>query len=200
MYGVRSQSRIIGECAGAEECFFDIDKETNTARVTLQYERPDNVFDQRYETKTPLMSMEFVDRLRDTLAMIPTRYKVDFTVRFSDPDGYSEQTLADIFRENLRLQVCKSSKEIHRKNLIATALIVAGAVFFAVMMLFHSVWGRETFLNDLLYYLADLATTVTMYEALSILLLQQGEYSLDLNIIERRISSVRFELGGDEEY
>ncbi|MBR4928527.1 MAG: hypothetical protein IKZ63_03405, partial [Oscillospiraceae bacterium] len=71
--------------------------------------------------------------------------------------------------------------------------------FFAVMMLVHNVWGRDTFLNDLLFYIADLATTVTIYEALSILLLQQGEYRLDLNSLERRISSVRFELESDRE-
>lgn len=144
------------------------------------------------------MSAEFVDSIKDTLKMIPMKYKIDLTVRFSDPDGCSEQMLTDILRQNLRLDVGKASREIQRKDLIAALLILAGAVFFAVMMLVHSVWGRDTFLNDLLYYVADLATKVTIYEALSILLLQQGEFRLDLNNIERRISSVRFELGGDD--
>ena len=39
MNGMRSQNRIIGECAGAEDSFFDIDKESNTARVLLNYDR-----------------------------------------------------------------------------------------------------------------------------------------------------------------
>ena len=197
MYGLRSQNRIIGECDGAEESFFDIDKESNTAEVLLRYDRPGDIFDQRFDTKTPLMSPEFTDSIRDMLEMIPDKYKINLTVRFSDPDGFSEQTLTEILRQNLRLEVCKASKKIHRKDFIASVLILIGAAFFAVMMVVHSVWGRDTFLNDLLYYIADLATTVTIYEALSILLLQQGEYRLDLNSLERRISSVRFELGSD---
>ena len=145
------------------------------------------------------MSSEFVDSIKDTLKMIPMKYKIDLTVRFSDPDGCSEQMLTDILMKNLRLQVGKASREIRRKDLIAVLLIVIGAVFFTVRMLVHGVWGRDTFLNDLLYYVADLATTVTMYEALTILLLQQGEFRIDLKNIERRISSVRFELGdGDQ--
>ena len=117
----------------------------------------------------------------------------------SDPDGWNEEMLTDILRKNLRLQVGKASREVRRKDLIAVLLIVIGAVFFALRMLVHGVWGRDSFLNDLLYYVADLATTVTMYEALTILLLQQGEFRIDLRNIERRISSVRFELGdGDQ--
>ena len=199
VHGLRSQSRIIGECAGAEDSFFDIDKESNTAEVLLRYDRPGDIFDQRYETKTPLMSQEFTDSIRDMLEMIPEKYKIDLTIRFSDPDGCDEQTLTEILRQNLRLEVCKASRKIHRKDIIASVLILIGAAFFAVMMLVHNVWGRDTFLNDLLFYIADLATTVTIYEALSILLLQQGEYRLDLNSLERRISSVRFELESDRE-
>ena len=179
--------------------FFDIDKESNTARVLLSYDRPGDVFDERYETETPLMNAEFVDSIKDTLKMIPMKYRIDLTVRFSDPDGWNEQMLTDILRKNLRLQVGKASREVRRKDLIAVLLIVIGAVFFALRMLVHGVWGRDSFLNDLIYYVADLATTVTMYEALTILLLQQGEFRIDLRNIERRISSVRFELGdGDQ--
>ncbi|MBP1555569.1 MAG: hypothetical protein J6U30_05775 [Oscillospiraceae bacterium] len=145
------------------------------------------------------MNAEFVDSIKDTLKMIPMKYRIDLTVRFSDPDGWNEQMLTDILRKNLRLQVGKASREVRRKDLIAVLLIVIGAVFFALRMLVHGVWGRDSFLNDLLYYVADLATTVTMYEALTILLLQQGEFRIDLRNIERRISSVRFELGdGDQ--
>ncbi|MBP0986166.1 MAG: hypothetical protein J6P39_04070 [Oscillospiraceae bacterium] len=145
------------------------------------------------------MNADFVDSIKDTLKMIPMKYRIDLTVRFSDPDGWNEEMLTDILRKNLRLQVGKASREVRRKDLIAVLLIVIGAVFFALRMLVHGVWGRDSFLNDLLYYVADLATTVTMYEALTILLLQQGEFRIDLRNIERRISSVRFELGdGDQ--
>ncbi|MBP0986165.1 MAG: hypothetical protein J6P39_04065 [Oscillospiraceae bacterium] len=41
--GMRSQNRIIGECAGAEDSFFDIDKESNTARALLSYDRPSDI-------------------------------------------------------------------------------------------------------------------------------------------------------------
>ena len=196
-HSLRELASIIRDCADAESSFFSVEDGTDTVNVTLKYDKPDDIFDPRYDSKLPLLNTEFLDRISNTLNMIPSKYKIDLTVRFSDPKEYSEQTLPDILRENIRLEVSKSSMEIHRRNQIATVLIIVGAISFAVMMLISNLWGRENMWKDLFFYIADIAATVTLYEALSILLLQQKEYRIHLNDLERRISSFSFDLGGD---
>lgn len=182
----------IKELAEIESDFFDVDKSSETAKIELQFDCPDEIFDTNYVVKTPVLSDDFMDWLRSAFTLVSPVYKIVLTVRFKDMQGYKEEELRRIFTKNIELEFKSRYKENRLKNRIAYSLIGIGLVFFLAMLTVNHFWSSESVWKEIFVYISDIATTVTFWEAMTILVVQQRENRAYLKNLATRFSNIRF--------
>ena len=176
-----------------EEEFFEIDKEKKLAKISLSFDRVSEIFDLNYISKMPVLSDDFMEWITSAFSIIPSRYKIQVSISFGDYEGYSEQQLNDIFWKNIVLSA-KSKRDSQRKrNSIAYGLIAAGIVFFAGMILTEINWDTESVMKPIISYVSDIATTVSFWEAMTILIVERKEQRSYLISVEKRFAGVSFE-------
>ena len=182
----------IKEAANIEESFFDIDTVNNTAKIVLEFERPEDIFDTNYISKTPVLSDDFSEWIRSAFRLVSSKYKIDLTVRFDDMENYTEDELREIFRKNIDLEFKSNFIANRSKNRIAFSLIGIGVAFFMAMLLINNLWDSASVWKDVFVYISDIATTVTFWEAMTILVVEQKEKRAYLKDLRTRFSSIRF--------
>ena len=182
----------IRESANIEESFFDIDTVNNTAKIVLEFERPEDIFDTNYISKTPVLSDDFSEWIRSAFRLVSSKYKIDLTVRFDDMENYTEDELREIFRKNIDLEFKSNFIANRSKNRIAFSLIGIGVAFFMAMLLINNLWDSASVWKDVFVYISDIATTVTFWEAMTILVVEQKEKRAYLKDLGTRFSSIRF--------
>lgn len=182
----------IKELSGIEETFFVIDKNAGVARIELQFETPAELFDGNYLSKTPILSDDFMDWISSAFSLVSTDYKIDLTVKFEDMQGYTEEELRKIFSQNIGLEFKSKFMENRRNNRVAFSLIGIGILFFLAMLAISHLWNSDSVWKEIFVYISDIATTVTFWEAMTILVVQQREKRAYLKNLVNRFSEIRF--------
>ncbi len=175
-----------------DEDFFDIDKENNVAKITLSFETPKDIFDTNYMTKTPILNDEFFSWMQSAFSLVSSKYKIDLTIIFDDMGKYSEEDLKDIFLKNMRLEFKSHFGTKRKKNKVAFFLIGIGVVFFSAMLLLSNLWESESIWKQIFVYISDIATTVTFWEAMTILIVDSAERSSYMKNLATRFSGIHF--------
>ena len=165
----------IKEYMGIEKDFFELDKEKKIAYMKLEFSKPSDIFDLNSISKIPILSDDFIDWVSSSFDMAPRGYKIDLEVLFDDLEGYDNDKLQKIFRKNMMLEFKKTQGKAHTKNLIAYSLIGLGVIFFITMLLITNLWKDGGVAKDIFTYIADIATTVTFWEAMTILVVENKE-------------------------
>ena len=176
-----------------EKEFVETDDEAKITKILLEFDTPEDILNQNFISKTPMLSHDFIDMLEDVCQTIKNKYKVDLTVRFRDMQGYSEEELKDIFHKNLELVSKGMYNEEQSRKRLAYMLIVTGFVFFFAMILINRLWVTESIWKDIFVYTADIATTVTFWEAMTILVVERREYVAQINKLSNSVNSLHFE-------
>ena len=180
------------EITNAEKPFFDMDEEQKTARIVLEFERPEDIFDANYITKTPVLSDEFSDWIGSAFDLVSPKYKIDLTIRFNDMSGFTGDQLSEIFKKNIDLEFKSKLSDNRKKNRVAFSLIGIGIVFFLTIMLITSLWKTDSIWKEIFLYISDIAATVTFWEAMTILVVEQKEKRTYLKNLKSRFSAIRF--------
>ena len=167
--------KIIDEYENIENEFFDIDHEKKIARVKLIYDTPRDLFDNNFATARPVLTDDFFDWINYVVDAVPKKYRIDLEVCFKDLEGYSVEQLTDNFKKNVILQYKTGETAKKRKNRIAFILIGTGVTFFVANILAGHLWTDGGLVKDIAAYVADIAATVTIWEALTILLVDRTE-------------------------
>jgi hypothetical protein len=175
-----------------EEEFFDLDKEKKIAYMNLEFNTPKDIFDAPSLTKTPILNDDFMDWLQTAFAYAPKGYKIALDVAFDDLASYEEKDLERIFLLNMALEFKKTRNQSRRKNWIAYSLIGLGVLFFAAMMIMNHLWVDGGVPKEVIGYIADIATTVTFWEAMTILIVENAERRSYLANLARRFESIAF--------
>lgn len=182
----------IKKIANIEESFFDIDEKARVAAIELEFGSPDDIFDNTYVSKIPVLSDDFIAWIGGAFRLVSDKYRIALTVRFDDMGGYTEKELAEIFYKNIDLEFKSRFVENRGKNRIAYGLIAIGIAFFLVMMLVNRLWESDSVWKDIFVYVSDIATTVAFWEAITILVVQQKEKLDYLKNLKSRFASIKF--------
>ena len=184
--------QLFSEFERAEEDFFTIDKENRLAKIELSFDTVSEVFDVNYVTKTPVLSDDFMDWFAGAFKMIPSRYKIEFSVSFRDYEGYTKEQLNAIFLKNIMLDAKNKRDAQKKRNSIAYGLIAVGVAFFIGMLIAEFHRQADTVAKLIFSYVSDIATTVAFWEALTILIVERRENRSYLKDFTRRFAGVRF--------
>lgn len=166
-----------------ENEFFELDHEKKIALMKLHFSKVSDIFDTNSLTKQPIMSDDFLDWIKSAFDYAPKKYKIDIDISFDDLEDYSEEELEKLFLKNVFLEAKKSGRDIIAKNKIALNLIVLGLIFLVTMILITSLWKDGGVIKEIISYIMDIACTVTIWEALTILIIdnkEKREYSKNL--------------------
>ena len=180
------------EFIGIEDDFFDLDKVNKIADMKLEFKKPTDIFDINSISKMPILSDDFISWIASSFDMAPQGYKINLEVSFDDLEGYDNDTLKNIFRKNMMLEFKKTREKAHTKNLIAFSLIGIGVIFFIAMFLIVNLWENGGVAKDIFTYIADIATTVTFWEAMTILVVENKERRSYMKNLYSRFSNIEF--------
>ena len=175
-----------------EENFFALDKENKIAHIDLEFGSPKDIFDSNVVGKTPMLNDDFMEWLTTALEYTPRRYKLDLSIHFDEMDGYEEEALTDAFKKNMMLEFIRIERKVHSKNKIAYLLIGLGLAFLLSMILIESLWQEESVAHTIFTYIFDIATTVTLWEALTILVVETFERRKEMRFFVKTLNEVTF--------
>ena len=182
-----------------EDSFFELDHVNKKVLMRLKYDSPNDIFNANVVTKIPTLNEEFFEWIKSSFGNAPRDYKIDLVISFNDMKGYTSEDLKEIFIKNTILEAVKSLKVTKAKSKIAFSLIFIGILFFISMMLINSFWTDENIIKDIVKYIMDIATTVTIWEALTILIIENKEKrDLTRNLYKRFDSIVFVESHNDD--
>ena len=175
-----------------EGSFFDLDPEQKLAYVTLKYDSINDIFEQSYISKQPILNIEFMTRIGSILELISSRYKLDLTIQFDDMGDYTEEQIAELARKSFLLEINSDISMNRKRNRIGYILIVTGIVCFFAMLSVQYIWNSESILKDIIFYIFDIVTTVAFWEAMTILVVEQTEKHSVRKNLKKRLSSIHF--------
>ena len=175
-----------------EDDFFELDHEKKVAFLKLEFEKPSAIFDTNAVTKKPVLSDEFMDWVKSSFEYAPRKYKINLEVLFDDTEGYDEEELKKIFVANVILEAKKAHNETLTQNRIAWKLVGLGVIFFTIMMLVTNLWTDGGVVKNIVSYIMDIGTTVTFWEAMTVLIVKNKEKRDLYGNLIRRYDSVSF--------
>lgn len=175
-----------------EHEFYEMDPETRTALVRLEYGKPSDILDPVPARKTPRMTAEFIEGIIGRFDDLPLRYKLRFLVTFEDMEGYTEEQLSDILSKNLLLETKNRNRAAFAHNRLALYLCLAGLSFILLVTWIESVWTEESALRNIVSYILDIAATVPFWGAMEICFIDNSERRRRLMNIRKRFSEIEF--------
>jgi len=192
MFTLKKGKKLIKEYFDIEEEFFVVDKENGTAKVSLLFDSADDLFDGNYLAKRPILSDGFLHLLREVFDFIPDKYRIELDIRFKDMKGMTDEKLNELFNLNMLYGYRAGHARSRRNDHTAFGLIGTGLVFFLGMLAMNRLWVNDSIFRDICTYIADIATTVTFWEALNILVVMKREQISDAGGLIGRFSSIHF--------
>ena len=184
--------KIIDELKNIEEDFFELNQENKTAYMKLQFDKVSDVFDVNAITKTPVLSDDFTAWVKSSFDYAPRKYKIHLDVSFNDLEGYDKEELKNIFTKNIFLEAQKALNATLTKNRIAFGLIALGVSLFAAMLLVKNLWEGGGLIKNVVEYVMDIGTTVTFWEAMTILIVENKEKRDLYGNLIKRYDSINF--------
>lgn len=175
-----------------ENEFYELDKENKIAYMKLEFDKPSDLFDQNTISNTPILSSEYIRWVSDSFERAPRGYKIDLKILFNDLEDYDNEKLNDIFKKNMVLEFKKIERNANSKNIIAYSLIIIGIIFFVIMILINNLWKDGGILKDIFKYVSDIATTVTFWEAMTILVVENKERRSYMKNLYSRFDNIEF--------
>lgn len=183
---------MIHEIKSIESTFFDVDRKKHAATVRMQFEKASDMFDEHFQTESPIVNDEVKSRISKAFNAIPDSCKIALSIQLGDMEDYTEESLQTIFHDNVLLDYKAMHRESRNKNRLAYCLIGVGVIFFILMMLVNSRWPEGGLVRDIFFYISDIAATVTIWEALGILLVQERENRHSRRNLASRFGSISF--------
>lgn len=185
-------AELIENFNNIENEFFELDHEKKIALMRLNFDKPSDIFDTNAITKIPVLSDDFIDWVKASFEYAPKKYTIDLDVSFKDMEGYSEEELKSIFFKNMILESKKAFKNISLKNKIAISLIIIGVTLLVGMILLLSLWKDGGTLKEVISYVLDIASTVTIWEAMNILIVENKERRTYYKNLIKRYGDIKF--------
>lgn len=183
---------ILEEYKNINNEFYNVDEANRRLVMKLEFNSPVDIFDLTSLTKIPLLKDSFISQVTDALKITPRNHKINLDICFNDLGEYKEEELKKIFYKNTLLRAKKELGKTAEKNKIAIGLISIGVISLVSMILLMSLWKNGGIVKDVISYIFDIATTVTIWEAMTILIVENKEKRDLANNLLRKFDSISF--------
>lgn len=178
-----------------EDKFFDINAADQIATIYLQYDKVSDLFNPNYKAKQPIFNGDLLEMIKSIFQSIPSHHKLSLDIQIDDAEGYSEKELLDLFIDNIILAYKVKHREINRRNKTAIRLVLIGLFFLVMMLTAGHIWPDKGLAHDIFFYVSDIAATVTIWEALTITIIQIHENRLYESSLLMRFEGINIHTG-----
>ena len=175
-----------------EQQFFDLDDENNIAYLWRNFESPGEILDLNAFSKIPLMNSDFVVWLTSLFDYVPKKYKLDITVCFDDLEGFDEDELAEICRQNIMLELKVQNRKAVKTNLLALGLCVLGILMIILYFSLDFIWDSEGSLKEIIMFVLEILATVPFWGAADIFFVGNSEQREAVRSFRKRFHAIKY--------
>lgn len=181
--------------------YYYLDKEKKIIDVDLNYDSTDDILDKEIgNPNNPQFSKNVLETMDSIIENIPTGYKVDINLVLKDYKGYDPKVLMETFNNTLELRRYSSRKKKLNKQVFSGMLIFIGISIMLLMIICRNYIKFGNDIQDEIFNeVLDIAAWVFVWEAVTILFLDDpGKSKLALEI-RRKVNKITFYTHDNEE-
>lgn len=186
---------LLNKIENIEDKFYDINTSDQIVTIYLQYDKVSDLFNPNYKSKQPIFNGDLLEMIKSIFQSIPSHHKLSLDIQIDDAEGYTDKELLDLFIDNILLAYKIKHREINRRNKTAIRLVLIGLFFLVMMLTAGHIWPDKGLAHDIFFYVSDIAATVTIWEALTITIIQIHENRLYEGSLLMRFEGIKIHTG-----
>ena len=181
--------------------YYYLDKEKRIIDIDLNYDSVDDILDKEIGNQNnPQFSKNVLETMDSIIENIPTGYKVNINLVLNDYKDYSPNFLMETFNNTLELRRYSSRKKRLNKQVFSGILILIGISILLLMIIFKNyVKFDNEIQGDILEEVLDIAAWVFVWEAVTLLFLDDTKNTKFAVEIRRKVNCIAFYAKKDDE-
>ncbi len=176
------------------EKYYYLDREKKLIDVDLNYDSVDDILDKAIgNPMNPQFSKDVLQTIDYIIADIPTGYKVNVNFVLKDYKNYDPKVLMDTFNNTLELRRYSSRKRKLNKHVFSGILIFIG-ISILLLMIFLKNYSKtfSAIQQDIMTEVLDITAWVFIWEAITLLFLDNGSDTKFAIEIRRKVNQISF--------
>ena len=175
-----------------EKEFFEMDEDSKTALIRMEYESPDEILKSSTTSKTPMMTEEFLEEVVGMFDLVPDTYHLDLRMVFDAMGGYTKEQMTQIFDKNILLITKSRNRIAHRHNMLALYMFGIGVLLILLFVWLSNIWTKESQARTIAEFILEIVATVPFWAAMEIYFIDNSERRRTLMNLKRRFHRIEF--------
>lgn len=183
------------------EKYYNIDNENKIISIDLHYQKvSDILLTNEGNINYPLFKNEIIETVNNAIKRTPRDFKINIVFDIQDYENYNPKQIIESFNDTLELGQYSARRSKQTKNLIATILILIGIILLFFMIIGNNNnWFKEGIKSDIISEVIDIAAWVFIWEAVTMLFLEQPEQNKLTLLIRRKVVQITMLKSGIKE-
>lgn len=183
------------------EKYYNIDNENKIISIDLHYQKvSDILLTNEGNINYPLFKNEIIETVNNAIKRTPRDFKINIVFDIEDYENYNPKQIIESFNDTLELGQYSARRSKQTKNLIAAILILIGIILLFFMIIGNNNnWFKEGIKSDIISEVIDIAAWVFIWEAVTMLFLEQPEQSKLALLIRRKVVQITMLKSGIKE-
>ena len=183
------------------EKYYNIDNDKKIINIDLHYQKTSDILlTNEGNNDYPLFRNEIIETINNSIERTPRDYKVNIILDIEDYENYKPKQIIESFNDTLELGQYSARRGKQLKNLIASILILIGIILLFFMIIGkNNNWFEEGIKSDIISEVIDIAAWVFIWEAVTMIFLEQPEQNKFALKIRRKVVQITMLKKGNNE-
>lgn len=183
------------------EKYYVVDNDKKIINIDLHYPKSSDILlNNEGNINYPLFKNEILETVNNSIERTPKDYKVNIIFDIEDYENYKPKQIIESFNDTLELGQYSARRGKQLKNLIASILILVGIILLFFMIIGkNNNWFEEGIKSDIISEVIDIAAWVFIWEAVTMIFLEQPEQNKFALKIRRKVVQITMLKKGNNE-
>lgn len=183
------------------EKYYVVDNDKKIINIDLHYPKSSDILlNNEGNINCPLFKNEILETINNSIERTPKDYKVNIIFDIEDYENYKPKQIIESFNDTLELGQYSARRGKQIKNLIASILILVGIILLFFMIIGkNNNWFEEGIKSDIITEVIDIAAWVFIWEAVTMIFLEQPEQNKFALKIRRKVVQITMLKKGNNE-
>ncbi|MEI3536853.1 MAG: hypothetical protein V8R16_09085 [Bacilli bacterium] len=183
------------------EKYYVVDNDKKIINIDLHYPKSSDILlNNEGNINCPLFKNEILETVNNLIERTPKDYKVNIIFDIEDYENYKPKQIIESFNDTLELGQYSARRGKQLKNLIASILILVGIILLFFMIIGkNNNWFEEGIKSDIISEVIDIAAWVFIWEAVTMIFLEQPEQNKFALKIRRKVVQITMLKKGNNE-
>lgn len=183
------------------EKYYNIDNENKIISIDLHYQKvSDILLTNEGNINYFLFKNEIIETVNNAIKRTPRDFKINIVFDIEDYENYNPKQIIESFNDTLELGQYSARRGKQLKNLIASILILVGIILLFFMIIGkNNNWFEEGIKSDIISEVIDIAAWVFIWEAVTMIFLEQPEQNKFALKIRRKVVQITMLKKGNNE-